>query len=111
MAVLFFNDPSVMYKALHYPQIPANKEVFVSPRDLAKDHSAGDLHAHPDEHTKLSLVRSFIGKHMNTDLEQKRLLLKRLDKAITLSIREDLESGNSPTLEEANARLLRHLLK
>lgn len=110
LAVLFFNDPSVMYKALHYPQIPANKEVFVGPRDFAKDHSAEQLHAHPDEHTKLSLVRSFIGKHMNADLDQKRSLLKRLGRAITLSIREDLASEKSSSLEETNARLLHHFL-
>lgn len=111
LAVLFFNDPSAMYKALYYPQIPPSKEVFVGPRDFAKDHSADDLHAHPDEHTKLSLVRSVIGKHMSADIEQKRLLLKRLERAITLSIREELYSETPPSLEEANRRLLGHFLK
>lgn len=48
---------------------------------------------------------------MSADIEQKRLLLKRLERAITLSIREELYSETPPSLEEANRRLLGHFLK
>ncbi|UXR63814.1 hypothetical protein EZJ49_12150 [Bdellovibrio bacteriovorus] len=111
LAVIFFDDPAVMYKALYYPQIPANKEVYIEPRNFAHEHSAEQLHAHPDEHTKLSLVRSFIGKNMPANPEQKRHLMKRLERAMTLAIRDELSTTSTPSLEEANTRLLHYFLE
>lgn len=110
LAVYYFNDPSVMYKALYFPSMPADKARLVVPRDFARQHSLEDLTSAKDEHTKLSLVRSFLGAgYQALSNEEKRTRLDKLEKAITRSIHIDLQRKTAPDIAEMNQRLIRFL--
>lgn len=107
LTVLYFNDTNAMFEALHFARLSEEKALNVELRNFSKQHDLRDVEKVKDAHTRLSLVRSYLGRMMqNLNQEGRQALLARLEQAITLAAREELRSPGQTSALGENLRLI-----
>lgn len=107
LAVIITNDLSGMRKAMSFAVNDPRHVDSVKLRDFAVEHSLEEILQNNDAHTKLSLVRSYLGKRLSTmNMNQKFRLLAQLESAMTVVIKPILENDELPSAEKANQDLI-----
>lgn len=107
LTVFAFNDLSAMKKALHFARQNERKALQIQLRDFANDHRLEDVEKANDPHSRLSLVRSYLGKKWKTlNLEGKRQLLFALEDAIVRALKADLKRTTPLSTLEMNQQLI-----
>lgn len=110
LTVLSFADSSAMFQALNFAHLSEEKALSVELRDFSKQHDLRNIEKTKDAHTRLSLVRSYLGRMMqNLNQEGRKALLARLEQAITLAVREELRSPGQTSALGENLRLIEFL--
>ncbi|GEM_PF-3772939 len=107
LTVLYFAESGAMFQALHFAHLSEEKSLGVELRDFSKQHDLRSIEKTNDAHTRLSLVRSYLGRMMqNLDKEGRQALLARVEQAITLAAREELRSPGQTSALGENLRLI-----
>lgn len=110
LTVFAFDDLSAMKKALHFARQNERKALQIQLRDFAMDHRLEDVEKANDPHSRLSLVRSYLGKKWKTlNLEGKRQLLFALEDAIVRALKADLKRTTPLSTLEMNQQLIAFL--
>lgn len=110
LTVLYFADSTAMFKALHFAHLSEEKSLSVELRDFSQEHRLSKVEKSNDAHTRLSLVRSYVGRMMrNLDEVGRKELLARVEQAITLAVREELRSPGQTSALGENLRLIEFL--
>ena len=110
VAVYFLNEPGAMLRALYFDDLSRQEYKYIKLRDFSSEHTLEDLEVFTDPHSKMSIVRSYIGKNlMPKNAQEKTKFFKALTQSIVQAIRADLLKEDLPTTEEANTRLIKLL--
>jgi len=62
VAVIFFKDLDVMFKAIHTEKTPEIKMKFYRPRSFSRENKTEEIRGLNDPHTTLSPIRSYLGQ-------------------------------------------------
>jgi hypothetical protein len=112
VAVFYFQNANAIFESLYFPQMKDKAYRYVKLRDFSRQHTLDEIQQFADSHTKLSLVRSFIGLHlMPQTVSQKIKYLKLVEDAIVSSAKIDIVTRSAPSDKEANERMIQFMKK
>lgn len=110
LTVFAFDDTAAMKQALHFARQDARKSAQVRLRDFSIEHSLEEINNSNDDHTRLSLVRSYLGRvWQKKSALEKRELLEKLRAAIVVSLRENLHQSKMRSNGDRNMQVISHL--
>jgi len=110
VAVYFESNPSALTHALYFNEMTQTEYDYIKFRDFSNSYAKKDADWMRDEHSRLSYVRSFIGKNMMPrNLSDARKFLSILENAIVQSLRIDFARKTELEVIPANDQLIKIL--
>jgi hypothetical protein len=106
VAVLYFNDPDIMYQSLEFATHSPLELPFIQGRSFSRHDPIPNSVWNENTHTQFTPVRRFIGRILNSPNLNRMRLLKALEDALVDQIKEEIRLGDLPNMEIRNSNLI-----